>query len=75
MSSRTLRFDFSDRPRPPEPPANDLVEAPKKSGGGGLWDVGRRMTDLIQGAIHNPAGSGGQEDGSQPAESAPEASK
>jgi hypothetical protein len=57
MSARTVRLAFSERPRAPEPPANDLVEAPRKSLGRGLWGVGQRMGDVIQGAIRNPAGT------------------
>jgi outer membrane protein assembly factor BamB len=65
MSTRTVRLEFSDRPRPPEPPANDLVEAPRKTLGRGLWGVARRMGDRIQGAIQNPGGAQGQDDPSQ----------
>jgi hypothetical protein len=35
-----------------------LVEAPRKSLGRGLWGVGERMGDVIQGAIQNPGGAG-----------------
>jgi hypothetical protein len=68
MSARTVRLEFSDRTRPPEPPANDLVEAPRKTLGRGLWGVGRRMGDLIQGAIQNPSGAKGFDESSQSAE-------
>jgi hypothetical protein len=64
MSARTVRLEFSDRPRPPEPPANDLVETPRKTLGTGLWGVARRMGDRIQGAIQNPGGVKGQDDAS-----------
>jgi hypothetical protein len=56
MSARTVRLDYSARPRPPEPPANDLVEAPRKTLGRGLWGITRRMGDLIQEEIQNPGG-------------------
>jgi hypothetical protein len=57
MSTKTVRLTFTDRPRSPEPPANDLVEAPRKSLGRGLWGVGRRMGSVIQGVIQDPAGT------------------
>jgi outer membrane protein assembly factor BamB len=56
MSAQTVRLAFSDRPRPPEPPANDLVEAPRKSLGRGLWGVTQRMGDMLQGAMQDPSG-------------------
>ncbi len=58
MSAKTIRLKFSERPRSPEPPANDLVEAPRKSLGRGLWGVGRRMGSVIQDVIQNPGGAG-----------------
>jgi outer membrane protein assembly factor BamB len=57
MSARTVRLEYSTRPRPPEPPANDLVEAPRKTLGRGLWGITRRMGDLIQEEIQNPGGA------------------
>jgi outer membrane protein assembly factor BamB len=69
MSARTVRLEFLDRPRPPEPPANDLVEAPRKTLGRGLWGVARRMGDRIQGAIQNPGGAKAQDDTSQSSDS------
>jgi outer membrane protein assembly factor BamB len=57
MSARTVRIEYSTRPRPPEPPANDLVEAPRKTLGRGLWGITRRMGDLIQEEIQNPGGA------------------
>jgi hypothetical protein len=57
MSTKTIRLRFTDEPRSPEPPANDLVEAPRKSLGRGLWGVGRRMGSVIQGVIQDPGGT------------------
>jgi outer membrane protein assembly factor BamB len=57
MSTKTIRLRLTDEPRPPEPPANDSVEAPRKSLGRGLWGVGRRMGSVIQGVIKDPAGT------------------
>lgn len=65
MTAKTIRLTFSDEPRSPEPPANDLVEAPRKSLGRGLWGVGRRMSSALQEVLKNPgrSGSGSDEDG------------
>jgi hypothetical protein len=68
MSARAVRLDLTDRPRPPEPPASDLVELPRKTLGRGLWGVGRRMTDLIQEKIQNQGGSNPQDGSAQPAD-------
>jgi hypothetical protein len=54
MSNRTVRLSFTDQPRSPEPPANDLVEAPRKSSGGGLLGVGRQVGNMIQSVIQDP---------------------
>ncbi|MGD9636559.1 MAG: hypothetical protein AB7U97_24965, partial [Pirellulales bacterium] len=64
MTAKTIRLKFSDEPRSPEPPANDLVEAPRKSFGRGLWGVGRRMSNALQEVLKNPGGSdSGSDDG------------
>jgi hypothetical protein len=55
-SAWTIRLAYSDRPRPPQPPANDAVEAPRTSRGEGLMGVGRRMGEMIQGVIQDPRG-------------------
>lgn len=57
MSTKTIRLRFTDQPRSPQPPANDLVEAPRKSLGRGLWGVGRRMGSVIESVIKDPAGT------------------
>lgn len=57
MSTKTIRLRLTDEPRSPEPPANDSVEAPRKSLGRGLWGVGQRMGNVIQGVIRDPAGT------------------
>jgi hypothetical protein len=56
MSTKTVRLVLTDRPRPPEPPANDLVEAPRKSQGRGLWSIGQRMGSAIQDVMQDPDG-------------------
>jgi hypothetical protein len=66
MTAKTIRLTFTDEPRSPEPPANDLVEAPRKSLGRGLWGVGRRMGNVLQDVLQNPGragqGAGGRND-------------
>ena len=57
MSTKTIRLRFTDEPRSPEPPVNDLVEAPRKSLGRGLLGVGRRIGSVIQGVIQDPSGT------------------
>jgi hypothetical protein len=57
MSVRTVRLAYSSWPRPPEPPANDRIEAPRKGSGSGLLGVGQRMGEAIQGVIQNPGGT------------------
>jgi hypothetical protein len=59
MTTKTIRLKLSDQPRPPEPPANDLVEAPRKSLGRGLWGVTRRMGSVLQDVIQNTGRPGG----------------
>ncbi len=57
MSTKTIRLRLTDQPRSPEPPANDSVEAPRKSLGRGLWGVGQRMGSIIQDKIRDPTGT------------------
>jgi len=56
MSERTVRLAFSDRPRSPEPPANDFVEVERTNRGGGLWGIGRRVGAALQEEIIEGAG-------------------
>ena len=56
MTASTVRLTYTDKPRSPEPPANDLVEAPRKSLGRGLWGVTRRMGSVLQDAIQKSSG-------------------
>jgi outer membrane protein assembly factor BamB len=57
MTAKTIRLKSTKLPRSPEPPANDLVEAPRKSLGRGLWGVTRRMGSVLQDVIQNSSGS------------------
>lgn len=63
MTAKTIRLTFTNEPRSPEPPANDLVEAPRKSLGRGLWGVGRRMGNALQDVLKNPGRSVGDPNG------------
>lgn len=56
MSSKTIRLTFTDQPRSPEPPANELVEAPRQSLGRGLWSVTKQMGSALQDALRERAG-------------------
>lgn len=71
MSNRTVRLMLTDEPRPPAPPANDDVEAARKSLGRGLWDVGRRMGDVLQDALQNPGGTIWPDPASHPQQNQP----
>jgi len=66
MSARTVRLAYTDQPRPPEPPANDRVEARRKRSGGGLLGVGQRMGEAIQGRIQNRPGTKSNRPESEP---------
>ena len=57
MTAKTIRLTLSEQPRSPEPPANDLVEAPRKSLGRGLWGVTRRMGNALQDVIQKSGGT------------------
>lgn len=59
MTAKTIRLKLSDQPKSPEPPANDLVEAPRKSLGRGLWGVTRRMGSVLQDVIQKTGRPGG----------------
>lgn len=65
MSAKTIRLTFTDEPRSPEPPANDLVEAPRKNSGSGLWGVGQRMGSALQDVLKNSGRSTGGPNGRQ----------
>jgi outer membrane protein assembly factor BamB len=56
-SRQTIRLTFTDRPRPPEPPANDDLEAVRRPDERGLWNLGRRMGDALQDALQQKSGT------------------
>ena len=53
MSDAEIRLSLVDKPRPPEPPAQHNVETGEKQSGG-MWELGRRVSDAIQNALKNP---------------------
>ncbi len=67
-SAQSIRLTFTDEPRSPEPPANDLVEAPRKNLGRGLWGVGWKMLqDGMRPVSRNvPYGAPPQQPANQP---------
>jgi outer membrane protein assembly factor BamB len=62
MSTKTIRLTFTDQPRSPEPPANELVEAPRQSLGRGLWSVTKQMGSALQDALRERAGLNSETD-------------
>ncbi len=60
-SSRLVQLTFTDQPRPPQPPANDELEAVRPRDERGLWGVGRRMGSALQNALQRPRGTGGND--------------
>ncbi len=61
MSSRLVRLTFTDQPRPPQPPANDELEAVRPLNQRGLWGVGRRMGSALQNALEHPRRTGNED--------------
>lgn len=68
MTSRSVRLTFTLRPRPPEPPANDELEAVQGRDQRGLWGVGRRMGKALQNALQQLPGT----DRADPASNSPD---
>ncbi len=55
MNAGKIQLTMTDRPRPPQPPANDDLEVRRESEERGLRGIGRRMSGVLQGAIENSA--------------------
>jgi hypothetical protein len=53
----TIRLTMTDRPRPPRPPANDIVEAARETETAprGLIGVGQRVGEALRGTIEKKA--------------------
>jgi hypothetical protein len=55
MATGKIELAMTDRPRPPSPPANDDLEAPREIVERGLRGLGQRMGDALRGALDKPA--------------------
>jgi hypothetical protein len=55
MSAGKIQLALTDKPRPPQPPANDDLEAPREIEQRGLRGIGERMSGALRGALENPA--------------------
>jgi hypothetical protein len=55
MNAGKIQLAMTDRPRPPQPPANDDLETMRSSEDRGLRGIGQRMTGVLQSALENPA--------------------
>ncbi|MCI0333017.1 MAG: PQQ-binding-like beta-propeller repeat protein [Planctomycetes bacterium] len=55
MNAGTIQLTMTDRPSPPQPPANDDLETRRDTEERGLRRIGRRMSGVLQGAIENSA--------------------
>jgi hypothetical protein len=56
MSAAEVLLTMTDAPRPPQPPANDELEAPRSGSERGLWGVAGRMSDAFQNALESQRG-------------------
>jgi hypothetical protein len=54
MSAVKIQLTFTDDPRPPQPPANDDLEAPREAEEGGLRAIGRRMSGALRSVLEGP---------------------
>ena len=54
MSAGKILLAMTDRPRPPQPPANDDLEAPREIVERGLRGLGQRMGSALRGALERP---------------------
>jgi hypothetical protein len=57
MNGAEVYLAMSDKPRPPQPPANDDLELPRGSAERGLLEVGRRMVGAVQNALEKQPGA------------------
>jgi hypothetical protein len=55
LGSGRIQLTMTDRPRPPQPPTNDDLEAPRESVERGLKRLGQRFGDALRGAFEGPA--------------------
>jgi tetratricopeptide (TPR) repeat protein len=57
MNAGKIQLTMTDEPRPPQPPANDDLEAQPETAERGLRGIGRRLSGALQGALENSAES------------------
>jgi hypothetical protein len=50
-NANTIQLTLTDQPRPPRPPANDDVEAPRAAAERGLVELGQRLGAALRGTI------------------------
>jgi outer membrane protein assembly factor BamB len=62
-SSSRIELAVSDEPKPPQPPANDELEAVRSPGRRGLLGLGERM---LRGTLRDPAAQRGRVEGEPP---------
>jgi len=55
MSAGKIQLTMTDRPRPPQPPANDDLEASREIIERGLRGLGQRLGTALQGELEKPA--------------------
>jgi outer membrane protein assembly factor BamB len=55
MNAGKIQLAMTDRPRPPQPPANDDLETMRSSEERGLRGIGQRMSGVLKSALENPA--------------------
>jgi tetratricopeptide (TPR) repeat protein/outer membrane protein assembly factor BamB len=53
MSAGKIQLALTNQPRPPQPPANDDLEAPREVQQRGLRGIGERMSGALRGALDN----------------------
>lgn len=54
MSAGKVQLTMTNRPRPPQPPANDDLEAPREIVERGLRGLGQRIGSALQGELDKP---------------------
>jgi outer membrane protein assembly factor BamB len=55
MNTGKIEWALSDAPRPPQPPGNDDLEAPREVEEGGLRGIGRRIGEALRGHLREGA--------------------
>jgi hypothetical protein len=58
LGNGKIQLAMTDRPRPPQPPGNDDLEAPREIVERGLRGLGRRVGGALRGALESGADDG-----------------